>query len=213
MKTFDEWRFPDREEHLQEWMTKQQQMRHGRLCYQAHKYDEALKHCARREIAVDVGAHVGLWSWLMVHDFQHVHVFEPMALHRECFIANIPQNNVTLYDFALGEKVDSVNVVTRTKDSSGDTGISGKGEIPMRPLDSFGLEIDFIKIDCEGYETNVLKGAQETLLRCKPVILVEQKGNMSEQYGLPKMSACKFLESLGAVKVGEISGDYIYKWA
>jgi FkbM family methyltransferase len=46
--------------------------------------------------------------------------------------------------------------------------------VPMISIDSLELErVDFIKIDVEGMEMDVLKGATETLKRCAPVLLVE----------------------------------------
>nr|WP_245933001.1 FkbM family methyltransferase [Caballeronia novacaledonica] len=46
--------------------------------------------------------------------------------------------------------------------------------VPMISIDSLALErVDFIKIDVEGMEMDVLKGAAETLKRCAPVLLVE----------------------------------------
>ncbi len=47
-------------------------------------------------------------------------------------------------------------------------------EVPLRPLDDYGLEgVRFIKIDVEGHEFEVLLGAEETLARCAPTLLVE----------------------------------------
>jgi hypothetical protein len=66
--------------------------------------------------------------------------------------------------------------------------------IDIRSLDDFELaKIDFIKIDVEGFETDVLLGAAQTIERCKPVILIEvfensrEKVNkLMEQYGYRK---------------------------
>ena len=69
----------------------------------------------------------------------------------------------------------------------------------MVTLDSLQLtEVDFIKIDCEGYEENVLRGAVETIERDRPVIIVEQKRDMATaRFGLEPLGAVKFLQSLG----------------
>ena len=49
-----------------------------------------------------------------------------------------------------------------------------KLKINSRTLDSFNLEnIALIKIDVQGWEKKVLKGAEETLKRCKPLLIIE----------------------------------------
>jgi len=71
-------------------------------------------------------------------------------------------------------------------------------------------DVDFIKIDCEGYEENVLRGAIETIKRDRPVIIVEQKRDMATaRFGLEPLGAVKFLQSLGYQVAQEISGDYL----
>ena len=213
MKKFDEWYFPAKEQHLPEWMAKRNDRRNGRLTYQAHKYDEAMKHVTAYRAAVDVGAHIGLWSFLMAGDFGIVTSFEPVAAHRECFEKNITAKNVKLIPYALGAHEDMVAMKTRTKNSSGDTGVAGAGDIRMVKLDSLSLKLaDLMKIDCEGFELAVLEGSVETIKRCRPVVVVEQKGSMSLDYGFPSLAAVKLLTELGMKEKSCVSGDYIMAW-
>ena len=214
MQKFDKWMFPDGEEHLPQWMRQTDKRVDGRLAYQYTKYEMALSHVKKRDVAIDIGSHVGLWAWYMARDFKHLACFEPMDEHRMCWRENMKdRNNAELYDYALGDEEKLVNVATRTKGSSGDTGIvSGDGKIQMIKLDKLNFPVvDFIKIDCEGYELNVLNGAIETLQRCKPCVIVEQKG-FETTYGHKKRGAVDLLIGMGANLRGEISGDYVLSW-
>ena len=229
------WYLPDDEGHLQQWMLKMQQKvgpaGAERLGYQAQKYRAALAHVRpERRTAIDIGSHVGLWSWPMSFDFEHVAAFEPMPEHRDCWRANMSgRDNVSLHAFALGERADIVKVRTRTPGSSGDTGVDPVAErsslraavdtegvsVDMRTLDSFKMmNVDFIKIDCEGYELFVLRGAVETLKRWKPCVIVEQKPEtgMADRYGIGVTDGVEFLKSLGAKVRAGIQGDYILSW-
>jgi hypothetical protein len=81
----------------------------------------------------------------------------------------------------------------------------------MRTLDSFGLSnLDFLKIDCEGYEHHVIEGAIETLLRCKPCVIVEQKPHkLGPNFGIKGTPALDLLKEMGYRVAREIGGDYI----
>jgi len=217
MQRFDQWAFPDGEAHLPIWMEAKNQRVLGRLTYQYHKYEFAMKHVKNRRVAVDIGAHIGLWSYFMAKDFKDLAAFEPMQKHRECWIENMAGvNNAEVYSCALGAQKGRVKIENRTFGSTGDTGVvpNESGDTEIMRLDDFNFrEVDFIKIDCEGYELAVLQGAVETIKRCKPCIVVEQKGDMALKYGFEKFEALDFLKSIGAKQVGAISGDYIMTFA
>ena len=46
-------------------------------------------------------------------------------------------------------------------------------QVPVRPLDSYSLAPTAIKIDAEGAELKVVKGAEQTLREFKPVLMIE----------------------------------------
>lgn len=211
MKKLHGWQFPDHELHLPQWMEhpKNQVVLNGRIAYQGRKQLAARQRCKKMRVAVDVGGHIGLWSFNLANWFETVHAFEPVAEHRECFVENVRDANVCLHALALGAEPGMVSMATE-QGSSGNTTVAGAGDIEMVTLDSFGLrEVDFIKIDVEGYEENVLKGARETISECKPVIIVEQKRDMATRFGLQMLGAVEFLTDMGYKVAEEISGDYI----
>jgi len=207
------WHLPAHEQHLQKWMANPKNVgdtMNGRPGYQLKKQRKALSYVKSFRTAVDVGGHIGTHSFNLAHAFKQVHAFEPVVLHRKCFEANTAGlKNITLHAVALGKAPGSVSMNTEIG-SSGNTTVGGKGDIPMITLDSLGLEdVDYVKLDCEGFEENVLRGAEHLLVTCKPVVMVEQKRQMAADFGLETLGAVKFLQTLGYKVVEEISGDYI----
>lgn len=208
------WWMPSSEEHLIEWMNhpKNKMLLNGRLAYQGKKQEAALALCKNFRCAVDVGAHVGFWSYNLAKKFAEVHSFEPVVEHRLCFERNVTDGNVRLYARALGEKQGMVSIFSAPT-SSGDSWVSGDGGIPMDRLDDHNLaNVDLIKIDCEGYELHVLRGAEATLKQCHPLVVVEQKPGRAGKFGLPDIGAVTYLESLGAKLRKVMSGDYFLSW-
>lgn len=209
---------PQGETHLADLMRKIGRTVDGKLTYQYNKLEQALKWVKDFRVAVDVGAHVGLWSMHLAKRFSMVHSYEPVAAHRECFLRNCADvsENIHLHACALGDKEGSVRIHTAPT-SSGDSWVAGEGDIPLRLLDA-NLEkhkvahVDFIKIDCEGYELFVLRGAERTLRRDKPCIIVEQKRNHGSRFQIGDTDALTYLKSLGARLRWDYSGDYVFSW-
>lgn len=200
---------PAHDTHLGKWMTDRNEVVDGRLTYQYHKLVEAMLHVKQFRRAIDVGAHCGLWSMHLVRRFEEVNAFEPIELHRYCFGLNVDADNVMLHPCALGKDVGSVAMHT-TAGSSGDSWVQGDGDIPLLPLDQFEYQdVDFIKLDCEGYELFALQGGEETIQRCLPTIIVEQKPGKAQQFGLKQTEAVSYLQSLGYHLIREMGGDYI----
>lgn len=212
MLTFDAWAFPDGEAHLPSRMARRGGVRvEGRLTYQYPLYLEGRKRCRVRSVAVDVGAHIGLFSYWMVKDFVQVVAFEPVERHRECWRANVPvRPQDILYDCALGAHEGAVAMQTLVPSSSGGTAIAGPGTIPLRTLDSFALPgVTLLKIDVEGYELEVLQGAADTLTRCRPVCIVEQRPKQVARAHHGPVDAVKWLAKLGATVAWTDKRDYV----
>lgn len=215
---------PDGETHLTSWMDKAGEIVDGKGTYQIKKLRAALAHVKHFRTAVDIGAHCGLWSMQLAKNFDHVQAFEPVAAHRECFLKNMEAEEragayadeaapFDLHACALGEAEGSISIRTEPT-SSGDSRVAGAGDIPLRTLDSFAFQdVDFIKIDTEGYELFAIRGGEETIKRCRPVMVVEQKGHAAKHFGIPAQGAIAILQSWGMVALQPpMAGDYIMGW-
>ena len=212
MKQFQGIWLPDHETHLVGWMSKSGEIVDGRGTYQINKLRAALKWVKRFRVAVDVGAHCGMWSMQLAKRFAEVHAFEPVAAHRECWLKNMGDGRGELHPCALGAVAGTVAMHT-TDTSSGDSWVDGDGDIPMGRLDTFALKnVDFIKLDCEGYELLALRGGESMLKSNRPCVIVEQKPGRAQKFGLDETEAVTYLQSLGATLREELSGDFIMSW-
>lgn len=170
--------------------------------------------------AIDIGAHVGLWSRILVRNFWHVYAFEPMGELVECFERNATSPYVTVYQTALGSKCQPPLIAMQySKDNSGNSCVAPDQNgvpymVPAAALDDFDIRnVSFIKIDTEGYELQVLLGAVDTIRRERPVVLVEQKPGNAERYDCGQFDAIRYLErEFGMVELWHKSGDYCYGW-
>ena len=140
---------------------------------QAQLRREAYKHVHSWRGCVDAGANVGMWTRSLMQDFEQVYCFEPNPIFIECWKKNIPTDqNAVLHEVGLG---DTKHTATFKKPLSQQLDRT-PGEIQIETLDSFELtDIDFIKIDVDGYEDLLVKGARETIAMNTPVINIEMK--------------------------------------
>ena len=180
--------------------------------YQGAKLRVAMNYVKNWRTAVDIGAHVGLWTKRLNDLFREVHAFEPHFLNAECFRRNLPEHQL-LYQTALGSMSRSVKMEMK-EGSSADTEVRGEGGTPMMTLDDFDLhDVDFVKIDCVGYEEEVVLGGLKTFDRWKPCVSVEQKPGYPARFGLKQFGAVEALMRLGATVKSEHSGVYVMAWS
>lgn len=206
---------PDREDYLVQDIMVSPRFANGPTI-QFKKFARAFSEFRQFRHAVDIGANVGLWTRVMVACFERVTAFEPSGECHEAFWLNNPpaSESVQLWPYALGNETRTVVLNTRLR-SIGFTTVDLEGDlrVEQRTLDSFSLtDVDFIKIDVEGWEHNVVKGSVETILRCKPVMIVEQKPNNAELHGLKQFGAINLLKKWGMREVANVSGDVIMAW-
>jgi FkbM family methyltransferase len=158
--------------------------------------DEALKHVTDFSVAVDGGAHVGSWSKALSERFGRVISYELAPDTFYCLKKNMESvPNVRPVHAALGHEPGRVGVAGAQHTlgrcvGEGDT-------IPRVTLDDENLpSLGFLKLDLEGYEYFGLKGAEKTIRKFLPVILVEEKGHDS-RFGIEPRAATAFLKSIG----------------
>jgi FkbM family methyltransferase len=128
------------------------------------------------DVVVQAGGNCGMYPRFLSDMFETVYTFEPDPLNFHCLVNNCQKSNIIKINAALGETNKLLSVVPLNHQNVGMHKVSEEGvrNIPTFTLDQLALtKCDFILLDCEGYEPNVILGAMETITIFKPVIIVE----------------------------------------
>lgn len=155
------------------------------LFAESDRIDEVLRRALRGDSnCVDVGAHLGSMLGAMLRlspDGQHIAI-EPVPHKAQWLRKKFPE--VSVHAMCLSDKTGTVTF-THNISHSGYSGLAGGGEpgdkvmtleVPCKRLDDLlpnNHRVDFLKVDVEGAECDVLAGARETIRRCRPLILFE----------------------------------------
>jgi len=132
-----------------------------------------------RRNAIDVGARDGEYTRYLHNDFNHVYCFE--YRRRKLFHMNVDLNKVTHFKCALGEEHKVIDVSGGGSITSSSIPKEKWRKEKIYTLDSFELpDIDYIKIDVDGFELRVLMGATKTIQQYKPLVVLEaERGERS----------------------------------
>lgn len=149
------------------------------------KIDKIMKETIKPDwVCVDAGAYIGTHALTMSKLCKEVHLFEPQPLVYECLnktkealkIKNWYINNYALLDNDFG-------LIKFCSNNDGDARIlrstfrrdwKYKMDVKTMRLDSMLIEkVNFMKIDVEGSEWELIKGAFGTIARDRPVIILE----------------------------------------
>lgn len=179
------------------------------------KYDRLTKKVISMAVTdnstcVDVGCHKGeILDLLIKQSPNKKHFgFEPIPDFYDSLKAKYKNHNI--FNFALADKEGETtfNYVKNAPAYSGILKREYKVEnpevqeltVPLKTLDSIIPEteqIDFVKIDVEGGEYNVLKGAERILTQNKPIVIFEFGLGASNFYGTSPNEVFSFLKNLG----------------
>lgn len=141
------------------------------------------------DLVLDVGANIGNHTvWFAGVMGCTVRAFEPIPVIAQVLARNVILNmldaQVRVEPFAVGAKSSSASVTRWQADNSGGTEITAAevGPLTVVALDdlSWTQPVRLIKIDVEGMELDVLRGARDIVHRDKPVLAVEARDEASD---------------------------------
>lgn len=185
----------------------------GRLLYKRQTCEPGISRCflkhvplRDRDVVLDIGANIGWYSLLLERNAPssvHIYAFEPDPLNFELLTANVQLNraqNITSIPKALSDTVETTTLHLYPNKNRGRHSLiplaKGDGdtvEVATTTLDSFvddyaidTARVQFIKMDVEGYEYYVLRGASR-LLETVPFVHTEfwppyfRRGNVNQK--------------------------------
>ena len=148
-------------------------------------------------VSVEVGSHVGTCSVKLAQKSKYLYCFEPLIHSYNLLCKNLTMNkcnNVKTFLVGLSNSNEKSKLKFIALNNPGGCGLISKYnygyenclhykknvhildddyEVNLKKLDSYNLKIDFLKIDVEGYEDNVLRGSINTIKESLPIIIFE----------------------------------------
>lgn len=175
--------------------------------------------CLRGQTVYDIGAYEGVMALFFakaVGAGGRVIAFEPNPVNCARLESNVALNkfdNVTIFQVAIGSRQEKAQLAIRRHDyATGSIDPSIKMQILQEQGALIEVEVDtldhrfqvtrlpspdFVKIDVEGYELNVLNGMTETIARKKPNIFIELHGVGVQQKRENVKNVINFLSEVG----------------
>lgn len=174
-----------------------------------------------RTAVVQAGGNLGIFPKRLASEFLTVYTFEPASDLFAMMQHNAPDSNIVRLQAALGYVRGLVGTARVRRDGSAKPAHEGithtvpGGCIPTLRVDDLALPVcDLIYLDIEGGELGALRGAVETLARCRPFVAVEINKSLG-YVGLTAADVTGFIEAQGyrhALNVGSDQAFVPVEW-
>lgn len=155
-----------------------------------------------RGVCIQAGGAFGMYPRLHAKYFDRVYTFEPNPFSFFILNNNCQVPNIYKFNCALGANAGMIDLNMSDNRNMGTHAIikSEKAFIPQLTIDSFEWDrVDFIQLDVECYEREVLNGAYKTILKFKPTISAELGEGLID-----------ILEPLGYKRRGRTGADTLF---
>ncbi len=211
IKKFESWYLPQYESHFLEHLV------NGKS-YQSKQRAESLKYLKYKGTAIDIGANVGLWARDLCGIFNKVILFEPNSLNIECLKKNLDNfNNFKIHQVALSNITGNEYLFLDDKGCGNHSlksilGSQAKKEkVELKTLDEYNFkDIDYIKIDAQFHELEIIEGGINTLRNNDPVLCIEACRRNHDELTYVN-SWVKIIYKLKYKKVGQCGKEIFYR--
>lgn len=138
----------------------------------------------RKGIAMDIGANTGNHTVFFSRfcNFDEVWAYEPVKETFDILKQNVKalcKRTVRLFNCAIGDKKGKVNFTDNKENPAINKVAKGRGKTQIIPITT-NVAVRLMKIDVEGYEKKVIKGAFEVIDRDKPELFIEHHGDPND---------------------------------
>lgn len=153
------------------------------------------------DVCIDCGSNLGLVAaWMATKGASKVYAFEPAKniYPRLQQTASLYPDIISPYNIALGatqsslvfvETISTIGSHFSKYDVNPFAGFSTSYQVDVESIDALFLNenVNFIKMDCEGAERDILVGAQEVIRRCRPKMVISHEYLQDDQIVLPQL--------------------------
>jgi len=189
----------------------------ARSCFERHELEFVLGALQPGMTFIDVGANVGLFSIPAAKKVEHgrVFAFEPSAWTMELLSKNASLNQLRNLEIVHSAVGDYTGEATLQVNASGKDGLNTIGKpvhddseivttekVPITTLDDFLrghsiLHVDVMKVDVEGAELLVFRGAKDLLAKHDAPLILYESGVLTKGFGYHPVETMWLLEQYG----------------
>ena len=176
--------------------------------------DKVLPLIENKGICIQAGGACGIWPAYLSKYFKRVFTFEPVKENYDCLLKNIEGiSNISAYNAALGDIKGHIGMALDAVEAgnSGAYYVGGGGQVSCYRIDEwFDEKLDFLCLDVEGFEYNVLQGAHKTIAESMPVIMIEEK-LLPHMQDADQYKARQYLDAMGYQEALRVHRDVVFK--
>lgn len=180
-------------------------------------YQKVLPYVRNRQAVVQAGGCLGVFAQAMARDFQAVYTFEPDPENFAKLVYNVPAVNVVKFQAALGCEPRMLQTVCELRPNDGKsvlhegmTRTEPGGIVPTLRIDDLGLTAcGLFYLDVEGDELFALRGADQTIRQCRPVIACEINRGLTYR-GLSEQDVLAYLLQYGYYEFARHRSDVVF---
>lgn len=183
--------------YISKWVEQSGRLDHDQNCLPLLK--EFIK---EGDYVIDAGSFIGdhtIFYSMQVGETGKVFAFEPLKLAFQCLEYNMKdRKNVFIYNNFLSNQKDKIKGISINYQNPGASYISTGAQTISMTIDELNLpQCNFIKIDVEGGEIDVLRGGKETIEKYSPIMLIEVNEGALNRNNATGKDLMNYVKSLG----------------